>query len=226
MRRKHYDYYLPSYPPKLEKYWLKVNNRHKDACLLCLPGRMGHARELVEIYKKLKINATIVGITPKGRAWYPMPNGADDQKHAVAGVVPAVKVVENAIRKIESWGFTRNKIALTGHSAGAVMAIMTAARSSKPFAGVISHCGAILDPDKLPAKRNNTPYLLTHGMDDQSFSWEERFLPMLAAMKSKDYNVCASVEPDAGHGVSAKQFGISRRFLFKCFESPSQSAVS
>jgi predicted esterase len=203
------------YPPKLEPHWIKANKWNHDSCLLALPGRCNHALELVQYYKQMGVQSFIVGITPTIRSWYPMPNGINDQDNAVKGIVPALEVIEKVIHTIETKrGTPRNKTILMGHSAGAVMAIMMAALSPKPFAAVISHCGAILDTDMLPdCQCPETPFLLTHSKDDLIFDWQERFVPMYHALKSKGYKVYTAIAKDAGHCITDRQFELGKYLI-------------
>ena len=208
---------------KLDPNWIVCNTENNPTtCLLCLPGRASHAKELVYIYKKyLGIDHDlIVGVTPIQRCWYPMPNGINDQIDAVAGINHARIIVETVVRYIEDqFSVPRENMILIGHSAGAVMAIETAAHSQRPFAGVISHNGAILEPDLLPKCQNkSTNYLLTHNRDDLIFEWEERYVPMKKALQEKGYTVFSLEEDDGGHNVSDKQFTLSRYFIDACFE--------
>ena len=161
------------------------------------------------------LNALIIGITPIGRCWYPMPNGAGDQEAAIAGLEPAVTAVENVVNRIEQrYQIPRDKIALVGYSAGAVVGLLTAMYSSVPFGCVVSHAGAILDTDMVPACQfKSCPILLTHSRDDIIFDWQERYLPMLETLQNNGYTVYTATEMDVGHGITNRQFRIAKRFI-------------
>jgi predicted esterase len=180
-----------------------------------LPGRGDHGIELAKIYKKLKLNALIIGVTPVSRCWYPMPNGVGDQDAAIAGLEIAVSTVEKIVKKIENrYQISRKMIALIGYSAGAVVGLLTAMYSNSCFGCVVAHAGAILDTDMVPkCYFKECPILLTHSRDDVIFEWHERYLPMLAALQNKNYRVYTATENDYGHGVSLRQFVISKRFI-------------
>jgi predicted esterase len=209
------------YPPVLEEHWVKYNKANRDSCVLCLPGRTNHAREIALLYKKIGIESYIVGITPTIRSWYPMPNGIKDQVRAVAGIKPAIEVIDDAIRSIEEKrGIPRKRIVLTGHSAGAVMAIMTAVLSPSPFAAVISHCGAILDADMIPqCPCPETPFFLTHSKDDIVFEWHERFVPMFQTLKEKGYKLYTSIDNNAGHCITRRQLELSKYLIDICLNN-------
>ena len=209
------------YPPKLEQRWIKYNNNpNADSCVLVLPGRSNHAGEIASVYRDMGVKSLIIGITPTIRSWYPMPNGINDQSAAVEGIKPAIGVIEEVIQTIETKkGIPRNRMILSGHSAGAVMAIMTAIYSPQPFAAVISHCGAVLNVDDIPeCQCPETVFLLTHSRDDLIFDWYERFVPMFATLKEKKYKVYTAIAKDAGHCITERQFELSKYLIEKCFK--------
>jgi predicted esterase len=217
--------YKEMYPPVLEKHWIKYNKWNYDSCVICLPGRGSHGKELAQVYKRLGVKSFIVGVTPQIRSWYPMPNGIYDQIDAVNGIKPAIDVIEKVISAIENKRrIPRNKMVLLGHSAGAVMAIMTALASKSPFAGVISHNGAILAPEVVTqCTCPNMPILLTHSRDDLIFEWNERFVPMFQSLKTNGYKVYTDVESDAGHCVTRRKFEIGKYFIQACLKQSKNS---
>ena len=199
----------------IDRHWIRFNKRKRNHCILCLPGRGNHGIELARIYKLMGLNALIIGVTPAMRQWYTQPNGVKDQEAAVNGLELAVTEIEKVIKKIEQrYGITRNKITLSGYSAGGVMALLVGMYSSLLFNCVVSHSGAILDTDMVPiCKFSQCPILLTHSQDDIIFDWQERYLPMLESLQINGYPVYTATETDIGHGVSKRQFLISKRFI-------------
>lgn len=165
-------------------------------------------------------DSLIVGVTPTQFCWYPMPNGVGDQEEALQGMAHARSLVNGVMDYIEkTFHIPRENTVVLGHSAGAVMAIQTAAHSDRHYAGVISHSGAILDPDGLPLCKNKiTNYLLTHNRNDIIFEWYERYLPMLDALRNKGYPVFSVEENEGHHGITEKQFLLSRCFINACFK--------
>ena len=198
----------------IESRWIKFNKRKRNCCVLCLPGRGSHGIELAKIYKKLGVNALIIGVTPISRCWYPMPNGINDQEAAIAGLEPAVVQVEEIVTKIENkYHIPRSRIALVGYSAGAVIGLLTSMYSNSPFGCVVAHAGAILDPAMVPPCGEHCPILLTHSRDDIIFEWQERYLPMLESLQNNGYSVYTATEEDCGHGITGRQFKIAKRFI-------------
>jgi predicted esterase len=161
------------------------------------------------------LNALIIGITPVGRCWYPMPNGVGDQEAAIAGLEPARIAVEEVVKKIEEkYSIPKNRIVLVGYSAGAVVGLLTAAYSDKPFGCVVAHAGAVLDPDMIPVCQfPQSPILLTHSLDDLVFEWNERYVPMLETLQSNNYKVYTATDANSGHMISNRHLKISKLFI-------------
>lgn len=182
-------------------------------CLICLPGRGGDGTSLALQYKEfLTDDWLVVGITPQGRAWYPAPNGPKDQAAALAGLPKSVQIVDELASEISvKYDIEPNKIALLGFSAGAVVSV--AAGASGRYGAIICHSGAILDPDAFPSCQNASPvFLLTHGKHDNVFTWEDRYSPMLSALKDKRYNV-KTVERVGGHTITPEDSAAAKRVL-------------
>lgn len=174
---------------------IKIINNIADpikGCVVLLPGRGLDAELMGNLFKAMELPNTIgVAIEPHRYAWYPAPNGIDDQEEAVAGVPVARSAIEKQIEIIhKGYEIPYDKIALVGFSAGAVMALQVAAHSQQPFAAVISLAGAILDSKSFPkANGLKTPILLQHNFDDSCFDWYERYLPMYHCLTKNNYQV-------------------------------------
>ena len=175
--------------------------------IVLLVGRGQTASNMLEQYNynnELK-KSVLVAIEPLNE-WYPCPNGIDDQEQSIEGLKFAVPQLNKLITNLQSeFNLTRDKIALVGFSAGAVMAIQLAANSNEEFAAVVSHAGAILDPDNLPQAKNKTPILLIHSEDDDCFSWEERYLPMKKALAIQGFNLSVNEVVHGGHYMLASE---------------------
>jgi len=185
------------------------------SCLLVLPGRMQSGFQFANWYRHAVLNNTmIIGVTPKDREWYPMPNGVADQADALRGLTPATKAIENVLQDIEKYfGFTSEDIALVGYSAGAVVALETLARTKKRFAAIVSHAGAILDPQQFGDAPNDTPVHLIHSIDDGTFEWNERYVPSKLALLEKGYNASFCEKTHGGHGIQYPDILFSGAFL-------------
>lgn len=195
-------------------------DRKANGCIIALPGRGGHGETLAKIYdevsKKNDAPFLVIGLTPRKFKWYPMPNGANDQKEAVNGMERArIAIEETVYRVCDKFGFGHDKIALVGFSAGAVMAIQVAIHSIEPYAAVIGHSGAILEPDLLPVCSTPTPIILTHNKDDQCFSWEERYLPMKNALMDNGYKLRWVESKEGGHNIWDDSLDISFHYLME-----------
>ena len=195
-------------------------SRKPLSCILALPGRAQHGLEVARCWLGVDLNDTmIVAITPQERQWYPMPIGPDNQDEAVAGLETARQVIEDVIDRIESeYNIPSNRIALTGFSAGGVMSVYTGMHSERELAGIACHAGAILDPDSTPiCKFPQMPIVLAHAEDDEVFSWEERYQPMLTALESSNYNVFSCESTFGGHNIDYEDIQYSALVLSERF---------
>jgi predicted esterase len=184
---------------------IQTHEGQRKGCVIALPGRNVTGEAMAGLCYHLNLPCTtIVVLEPNKLEWYPPPNGVHDQAQAVKGIDAAVKAINGTISRIQrGFRFKRSQIALVGVSAGSVMAIQVAAASDKPFAAVCAMAGAILEPDKLPKAKNQTPILLRHAYNDNCFTWEERYLPMKKALTDKGYNIFVSEKAEGAHNVSA-----------------------
>lgn len=198
--------------------WSESNS--PKSCLLLLPGRGGTSTHMMQTYRNMGLDDTLyVSVTPEKMEWYPMPNGASDQENAIAGLQPACEAIDLILQQInKKFGFGLNQIGLVGFSAGAVMALYCSVYLPYKFPVIVSHAGAILDPQLFPKcseEKLEIPIVLFHNMDDIVFSWEERYKPMRKCLKQKGYRVTTAEKKWGGHGVSVADIVTMSRFVSK-----------
>ena len=204
-----------------------------ERCIIALPGLGNSAGMVSQIAENLCLpNTLIVAMRSVYWRWYPQPISAMNQGGAAAGVPLAREVIERHLRGVEAvWNIPRSKTALLGYSAGAVMSLQIMAHADEPFAACVSLCGAILEPKKLPEckhkKDQQTAVLLVHNQDDLCFEWEERYLPMKKALRSKGYRPHVLENPYGGHHIcwedelQVSKF-VGQRLVSKDWEHPRQ----
>ena len=193
-----------------------------------LPGRDNSGSVMGKVYQSLGLeNVLLISITPKKLEWYPLPNGVNDQEAALEGQASAYETIEDVVDKITmDYGIRRDKIVLCGYSAGGVMAISVAGYSKEPFAGVVVHCGAILDVSVLPkCQCPRTPFLLTHCKDDLIFEWVERYLPMKHSLIRQGYAVWTLENNFGGHLIDEPDLIRSSYFIQACFKGIKDAAA-
>lgn len=192
-----------------------------NSMVLLLPGRGQSPQHIMASYnfnRHLR-DSVLVAIKPT-EEWYPIPKGAKDQKDAVLGMTEVIPRMQKFIEKLKSYFRISNRqIGIAGFSAGAVIAMQIAIHSTEPFAGVVSHAGAILEPDCIPYAKNETPFLLIHSEDDACFSWQERYLPMKRALEDKNYIVHCRELTQKGHSMTEEDIDIASFFLCKQFDN-------
>ena len=203
--------------------WLireQPNNAHKK-CIIGLPGRGNSAEMMIGVLRDFCLPDTlIVSVQTDRYAWYPQPHSVDEQSAAVSGLPTARAAINRVVTTIRNgWGLRNIDIALVGYSAGAVVALDVATRKIKPFAGVVSMCGAILEPDNVrPARNESTPIMLVHNQDDRCFDWWERYLPMRLSLTERGYDVERCENRFGGHMINLMNVIDSANFLGRCFE--------
>jgi phospholipase/carboxylesterase len=187
----------------LRKWIVKepLTTKPRKGCLIILPGRGVPGSLMLHFCREMELRRTLlVSLEPYRLAWYPMPNGANDQKRACMGLPYAVNAVEEGIKRVQAaFGVENRDMALVGFSAGSVVALQVAMRSEQEFAACVSLAGAILEPGKVEPAKNQTPLVLQHNADDECFKWYERYLPMRHALESNGYKVHRLERPFGNH---------------------------
>jgi len=173
----------------------------RRGAVIVLPGRGIPAPILFRFCREMELRRTLfAAIEPFRLAWYPQPNGSNDQKDACSGLAEAVELVEQELDKFLVWqDLKKEETVLLGFSAGAVLALQIAIRSAERWCACVSLAGAILEPDKVPAAKSDTPIILQHNADDDCFKWFERYLPMRQALEGNGYNVTRLERPFGNH---------------------------
>ena len=143
----------------------------------------------------------LIGVDPQTE-WYPIPNGENDQDHAINGLKKTAKELQCFLKSLqEKYEFCPEQTALVGFSAGAVIALELALHAAEEYKMVISHNGAIFANKEIPQADKKTNFVLLHTQDDACFTWTERYVPMKNALCQKGYNVISIEHPIGGHKV-------------------------
>lgn len=104
------------------------------------------------------------------RAWFDIYSMSIQQQIDEAGINDSIHHLENLIAKEQQHGIPSNKIILAGFSQGAVIALSTGLRYSKPLAGMMALSGFLPLADKVLAEASaqnfTTPIFIGHGTDD------------------------------------------------------------
>lgn len=201
------------------KVWVREPEKECLNMAVLMPGRGQPSADMMARYDRYSEldNTRLLAVSPF-EEWYPAPKGADNQMEAVWGLKLSVPDFNDFVEKLEhEFQVPRSKIALIGFSAGAVMAIQAAAWSNRPYAAVIAHNGAILEPADLPRAKHDTPFLLLHNENDDCFSWDERYLPMKIALVDKKYNLDVIENEVGGHYISPEDVAMAGEWLNRAF---------
>lgn len=175
--------------------------KKRRGAIITLPGRSLPVSLMMRFCKELHLSNTMVaGIQPEKYQWYPMPFGVNNQQKACEGMEVAYDILSREIDGFLKWqNLKKEETVLLGFSAGAVMALQLAVRSEEKWAACVSLGGAILEPDKVGPVKNETPLILQHNRNDQTFEWFERYLPMRDALENQGHNVVRMERPYGDH---------------------------
>jgi predicted esterase len=188
------------------KWCVYKDDPNPTSCILALPGRGQSGFHMASTYFSImnRPKTLIIGVTPIGFEWYPMPRGPYNQNDALDGLGKAVRTIDDVVNYIiEKYNIPAEKISLVGYSAGGVMALQAAAHLPQhKFASIICHAGAVLSPSELPNCVNEeTKILICHSQDDFTFNWHERYTPSKNALRERGYNVRFSERSKGGHSI-------------------------
>ena len=203
-----------------------LSKNKKKGVLVLLPGRGCQAKSLLDLYKNIgELQETLlIGIQPE-KEWYPLPNGANDQSSAIAGLRKTVIQLRSFLQNLQkTYDFTTEETVLAGFSAGAVVALQLALTGEEEYDMVIAHNGAIFEPSEVPIASKKTTYALLHTQDDNCFTWLERYVPMKQSLMNKNHKIFTIEKPIGGHNISDNDILIlskhlKTRFGYSLFDS-------
>lgn len=196
----------------------------RKGCVIAIPGRGMSNNDMTNFFEAMNLKNTMcVTLQSRGYAWYPIPNGPEDQKESVEQQFASSDMIDEEILKIQNlYDLPRKEIALVGFSAGAVMSLLVGARSkNEPFAGVIAFAGAILDPSVFPEcdpDVKKTRFLLQHNFGDLCFEWYERYMPMKKCLQENGYSIEVRERDYGRHYLSLEDVILGGQWLSNIFE--------
>lgn len=181
-------------------------------------GRGGSAEAFIEKYEKLLTETRLIAIQPVSQ-WYPMPNGADDQKDAVQGLEKNIEKIKNHVDEIiKEFDINLGDLVFIGYSAGSVVALQLVTNYNMDIAFAFLHSGALFEPKSLKECCIKTPFMLIHSSDDNCFSWDERYLPMKNAMIEKNYNLFFIEKKEDGHSMTDNDLYFVSSYIANLFK--------
>jgi predicted esterase len=188
---------------KILTYHSKEKIAHPTHAVFLFTGRGWCAENMVKRFVHLMDipELVIFSIEPE-HEWYPMPNGANDQKDAVKGLNENWPEVEKQmLNLLEKNKITPEKTFIIGFSSGAVLGIEIATKSNFEYAAIFSHSGAVLEPENMILCNKKTKFFLVHSEDDNCFSWQERFVPMRDCLVENKYSIEVLQKKNGGHSI-------------------------
>ena len=155
------------------------------ATVIVLHGLGADGNDFVSIVPELNLpedlpvkfifpNAPVMPITINNGyvmpAWYDIVSMNIDQRADRKGIDVSVERIMQLIAHEEEQGIPANKIVLAGFSQGAVIALSTGLRATKPLAGILALSGYFPFAEETIAKSlpltRNIPIFMAHGTQD------------------------------------------------------------
>lgn len=194
--------------------FLKRKNPKKEKTILIFPGRGQDPEELMSLYranKRIDEAFNLMAVNPE-KEWYPKPNGVTNQSEAVSGICRSVRNINEIVNRLSSKeGIDPLKIALSGYSAGGVIALEVSI--SNRFMAAVCHSGCVLDTSRIKRSQHGTPCLMIHARDDGTFGYGERFMPTKNTLLREGHMVTTIEKQDGGHSITAVDVDYAASFL-------------
>jgi len=185
------------------KHTVSVPKNKKRGVLVLFSGRGSKAKYLLNTYANTGglQEFLLIGVDPE-KEWYPLPNGKDDQLQAIIGLQETIIKLKSFLQNLQTeYDFKPEQTVLAGFSAGAVVALQLALTGIEEYNMVISHNGAIFQPDEIPPASKKTIFVLLHAQDDDCFKWMERYIPTKQGLNNKGHKIVAIERPIGGHKI-------------------------
>ena len=141
---------------------------------------------------------------------WPIGISARDDKD---GKIKAVAQMEQVVEKLEKEGIDKSRIVIGGFSQGGAIALLSAYRTSKPFAGCVALSGWLTLREELniPQETKNTPLFWGHGRYDDKVLFEQQ-AHGVDILKEKGVHVIAKDYP-IGHASNQQEMDDLAEFL-------------
>lgn len=202
-------------------------SRAATKSIIWLHGLGADGRDFVPFVPELKLpptlnvrfvfpNAPIMPVTINNgyemRAWYDISSLTLHGQIDKTGINQSVTLIENLIASEVARGIATQDIILAGFSQGAVIALTTGLRYSKPLAGIIALSGYLPLPDEILNNANqHIPIFIAHGTEDAIVPYalgkaayvalKERGYPVAWHSYAMPHSVCAEEVVDISRWI-------------------------
>lgn len=158
-------------------------------------------------------------INPMGKQWYGFEGMTLEM--ILAGTRAASSLIDGYLDAlIAETNVPASRIALTGFSQGAMMALHVAPRRRETLAGVVGFSGRLMAPERLATETiSRPPILLVHGEADPVVPFEA--MPQAAdALRAAGFRVATEARPNLPHAIDQVGLAMAGRFLVDAFALP------
>ena len=190
--------------------------------IIALHGRGAGAEDIVGLAEEVA-PAGVAVLAPEaaGNTWYPY-RFLEPTERNEPYLSSALRRVGEVIAEAEARGFPAERIALLGFSQGACLALESAARHARRYAGVLAFSGGLIGPPGTPfayeGSLGGTPVFIGSSDADAHIP-KERVEESAAAMQRLGAEVDARLYAGMGHTINRDEVEAGRRLLEGAFGS-------
>jgi predicted esterase len=188
--------------------------------IIALHGRGAGAEDILGLAEEAAPSgAAILAPQAAGNTWYPY-RFLEPMERNEPYLTSALRRVGELVAGVQSHGIPAERIALLGFSQGACLALESAARSARRYAGVLAFSGGLIGPPgtafAYDGSLEGTPVFIGSSDVDPHIP-RERVEESAAAMRRLGAEVDARLYPGMGHTVNRDEVEAAREMLRAAF---------
>lgn len=188
--------------------------------IIALHGRGAGAEDIVGLAQEVAPpGAAIVAPEAVGNTWYPY-RFLEPTERNEPYLSSALRRVREVAADVEAGGVAAERIALLGFSQGACLALESAARQPRRYAGLLAFSGGLIGPPgtafDYDGSLDGTPVLIGSSDVDPHIP-KERVEESAAAMARLGAEVDARLYPGMGHTVNRDELEAGQKILAEAF---------
>ena len=186
------------------------------AAMIMVHGRGATAQSILWLSEDLQ-QPDFAYLAPQaaGNTWYP-----HSFMHSISLNEPylssALKVVAEAIQRLNDAGFPHERIMLLGFSQGACLTVEFAARNARRYGGLVGLSGGLIGPDGTPrnysGSLNGTPVFLGCSDVDAHIP-KARVVHTAEVLRLLDAEVTLRLYPNMGHTINDDEIEFVRGMM-------------
>jgi predicted esterase len=188
--------------------------------IIALHGRGGSAEDIIPLAQEVAPpGVAILAPRAAGGTWYPY-RFLEPTERNEPYLSSALRTVGDLIAGLMERGIPAERIALLGFSQGACLALESAARNPRRYAGIIGFSGGLIGPPgtpfTYPGSLAGTPIFIGSSDVDAHIP-KERVEESAVALQRLGATVDARLYPGMGHTVNRDELDAARKLLTSAF---------